>query len=76
MCQVTQYGMVVNKTKSFPACRLYSGEIEGQKQIGCDKFEEVKVNRVKDIRDRLCCVSSVLSEELTFEQRCSEEGAI
>lgn len=31
--------------------RLYSGEVERQKQIGCDKFEEVKFNRIKGIRD-------------------------
>lgn len=32
MCQVTDYNAVVNPTKSYFACRLYSGEVETVEQ--------------------------------------------
>lgn len=70
VCQVTHYTAVGNKTKSFCACRLYSGEVDRQKPIGHDMLEEVKHSRVRGRGHSttvFCVLRAGLSEGLTLE---------
>lgn len=79
VCQVIHYNIAGNETKSFPARRLYSGEVDRQKQTGHNKFEEIKRSRVRGRRSSAFSVLGAgLSEGLTFEQRSklSEKGAV
>lgn len=54
-----KHDTVVKPTSPFLACRLYSGEVDRQKQIGCNEFEQTAQQSKKKQR-------TGLSEGLTF----------